>query len=154
MIDLRITRLHELALIPKSWTEHAIGLDLHACIPTDTPGGKTTAMIPSGAVRAIRTCIAVEPPENFFLMVCSRSGLAKNHGVFVINSPGIIDPDYRGEIIVLLLNSNYATYYVKHGDRIAQLIAMPAHSLRTVEVSELSSSLRGDQGFGSTGSGV
>lgn len=151
MIELKCKLLHELAFLPRCWSEHAIWYDLHACIPSERPGGRTNAMVPARATRKIRTYVAVEPPIGHFLAVCSRSGLAGG-SVFVANAPGIIDPDYRGEICVLLYNGSHETYYVQHGDRIAQLIALPAIPMNVIECAELSISLRGEQGFGSTGS--
>jgi dUTP pyrophosphatase len=150
MIEIKYKKLHEMATIPKSWSNHAVGADIHACIPTDAPGGRTTALLPAGAIRAVHTFIAVEAPTDHFLAICSRSGLASK-GIFVANAPGIVDPDYRGEILILLYNSGYDSYYIKHGDRIAQMVAMPAISISGIEVPELSESYRGAQGFGSTG---
>lgn len=151
MIELKCKLLHELAILPRSWSDHSVGLDLHALIPADTPGGRTTAILPPRTTRVIRTGISVEPPPNIFLAVCSRGGLASKFSIFVTNSPGIVDPDYRGEIMILLYNGGHETHYIKHGDRVAQLVAMPAISLQPIAVISLSPTLRGEQRFGSTG---
>lgn len=149
MIELRTKLLHPTAKLPKTWSDLAAGLDLHAHLSSLT-GGRNNAIIPPHTTRNIPTGIAVEPPEGYFLVVCSRSGLAKR-GIFVTNGPGIIDPDYRGEIFVLLHNGGHETYYVRDGDRIGQLVLLPIIQTVAVEVTDLTPTIRGDAGLGSTG---
>lgn len=149
--SLLIQRIKPDAKIPFRGTENSIGLDLHAYLISDS-GRPNTAIVPPGASRAIPTGLKVAPPQGHALFVCSRSGLAKDRTVFVTNAPGVIDPDYRGELIVLLYNGGHEVYYVKHEDRIGQLIALPALIMSMMEVDELpSSASRGEKGFGSTG---
>lgn len=149
MLRVKFKRLHPEAQIPRAWTAGSIGLDLHAYLLTEE-GRPNTALIPPSSTRNIPTGLLIEPPEGYFLMVCSRSGNAKE-SLFVTNSPGIIDPDYRGEIRVLLYNGSHMSMYVKHQDRIAQLIAVPAHHLESEAVEVLSETERGRLGLGSTG---
>lgn len=146
---VKFKKLHPDAKIPQSYTEESVGLDLHAFLQTEN-GRKNNMLIPPRTVRNVPTGLQVEAPRKYFLVVCSRSGLAKN-GLFVANAPGIIDPDYRGEIKVLLYNGGYEAYYVQHEQRIAQLILLPAPRPLVVESWELSKTERGEKGFGSTG---
>lgn len=150
MIEVKMRKLHPEATLPKSWSDQACGLDLHALLLTEQ-GRANNAIVSKGASRSIPTGIAIECPRGYFAMVVSRSGLA-NRGIFVTNSPGIIDPDYRGELHVLLYNGGYEAHYVKHGDRVAQLIFAPFVPASVREVNELTPTLRGEAGFGSTGS--
>jgi len=148
---LKFKKLHPEAILPKRWSELSVGWDIHAHLLTDT-GRPNTCLVPPGATRNVTTGLAVEPPPGHFLLVCSRSGLAEK-GLFVCNSPGIIDPDYRGELKVLIHNgSNHESYYVKHEQRIAQLVLMRVNDLDIREVTLLSPTARGELGFGSTGS--
>jgi dUTP pyrophosphatase len=107
--------------------------------------------LPPGKWSAVGTGLYLEIPSGYVAQVCPRSGLAFKHGVTVLNSPGIIDSDYRGEIKVLLINHNSLRYTVKKGDRIAQLVFMPIASAVMRHVEQLSSTDRGEGGFGSTG---
>jgi len=104
-----------------------------------------------GEWRAVSTGVYLEIPTNFYGQVCPRSGLAARYGVTVLNSPGIVDSDYRGEVKVLLINLGKEEYSIKKGDRIAQLIFLPCFQGRFSQVSELSVTARGAGGFGSTG---
>lgn len=149
MIELRTKLLHPLAKLPKTWSDLAAGLDLHACLPTST-GGRNNAILPPHTTRNIPTGIAIEPPPGHFLIVCSRSGLAKT-GIFVTNGPGIIDPDYRGEIFVLLHNGGHETHYIRDGDRIGQLVCLPLMETVAIAVEDLSTTQRDIAGLGSTG---
>lgn len=141
--------LFDTAKVPQSWSDDAVGIDLHAHLISDT-GRENTTMIPSCATRNIGTGLAAEPPPGYFLACCSRSGLGSK-SLFVANAPGIIDPDYRGEIKVLFYNGSLTTHYVKHGDRIAQLVLFPFSRIYVDVVEELSKTLRGEAGLGSTG---
>ena len=108
-------------------------------------------VIPAGEWRLVGTGLFLEIPEDYMGMVCPRSGLAAKHGVTVLNAPGIIDPDYRGEVKVILINHSKQDYSVKIGDRIAQLIFSPAFQAKLCVTEQLSDTARGTGGFGSTG---
>jgi len=100
----------------------------------------------------VGTGVAVEIPEGYAGMVLPRSGIARDHGIALVNSPGLIDAGYRGEVRVLLLNTDPAeTFRVEPGERIAQLVVVPVGLPEPVEVESLSDSSRGDGGFGSSG---
>ena len=99
----------------------------------------------------VATGFAVEVPVGYELQCRSRSGLAANHGVLVLNSPGTIDCDYRGEIKVILHNTGFHAVNIQKGDRIAQLILVPVLTIEPIEVESLSDTARGENGFGSTG---
>lgn len=149
MIEVKMRKLSPEAVLPRTWSDQACGYDLHALL-LDINGRANNAMVAPGATRNLDTGIAIECPRGYFAMVMSRSGLAKE-SIFVANSPGIIDPDYRGEIKVLLHNSGWKPFYVKNGDRIAQLVFAPFVAANVREVQELSDTVRGSSGIGSTG---
>ena len=107
--------------------------------------------IPAFCWEAISTGIYMELPEGYECQIRSRSGLAAKHGIQVLNSPGTIDSGYRGEVKVILKNNAYASYDIKKGDRIAQMIFAPVTTASITEVAELSDSERGEGGLGSTG---
>lgn len=135
--------------LPAYATEGAAGLDLRACLhPHDREAGLKLpplgrALVPTGLALAI--------PPGFEGQVRPRSGLAARHGVTLTNSPGTIDSDYRGELMVLLVNLGPETHTVRHGERIAQLVVAPVARARLVEVDRLPGTGRGTGGFGSTG---
>jgi dUTP pyrophosphatase len=148
---IAIKRLFPDVRMPYRGTENSIGLDLHAYLVTDT-GRPNTALIPPRTTRGIATGIVAAPPPGHALFVCSRSGLARSQSIFVTNAPGIIDPDYRGEIVVLLYNGGIESYYVKHDDRVAQLVVVPATVVEMQELPNMNmNTKRGSAGFGSTG---
>ncbi|MDP7367853.1 MAG: dUTP diphosphatase [Candidatus Pacebacteria bacterium] len=101
--------------------------------------------------KLVSTGIFLEIPEGYEVQVRSRSGLAAKHGIMVLNSPGTIDSGYRGEVKVILKNHDHHSYYVKKGDRIAQLVMAPVVTAEIEEVSELTNTERNEGGFGSTG---
>lgn len=141
-----LRRLDPRAVLPQRMTSLAAGLDLSACLPDGAPielaaGGRT--LIPTG------WAIAVAP--GYEAQVRPRSGLALRHGLTVLNAPGTIDADYRGELRVLLVNLGTDPVRIEHGARIAQLIVAPVAMAEAVEVEELPDSDRGVGGFGSTG---
>lgn len=143
-VEIRFLRLHQGAQLPAYQTEHAAGLDLHACIEapvTLAPGD--IAMIPCGFAMAI--------PHGFEAQVRPRSGLAAKHGIGMPNSPGTVDSDYRGEMKVPLVNLGRAAFTVEHGMRIAQMVVAPVARATIRVVEELDGTLRGGGGFGSTG---
>lgn len=146
---VKIQRLHPEAKIPKRWSNGAVGYDLHAFLLSESNRPIRAAVAPRSTSN-IPTGLSVECPDGFFLFVCPRSGLAK-HSLTVTNSPGLIDPDYRGEIRVLMYNGGHQTYWIEHEMRIAQLIIMPITPGVIVEAKELSTTERGVMGFGSTG---
>lgn len=130
--------------LPRYETAHAAGMDLVACIPADItlmPGKRV--LVPTG--------FAIALPEGFEAQVRPRSGLASRHGVTVLNSPGTVDADYRGEVAVILVNLGEAPFTVERGMRIAQMVVAPVTRCAWVEAAELSTTDRGDGGFGSTG---
>jgi dUTP pyrophosphatase len=132
--------------LPAYQSVDAAGLDLLAAVPEDTPlvlaPGKH-AMVPTG--------LAIALPPNFEAQVRPRSGLAAKHGVTVLNSPGTVDADYRGEISVILINHGAAPFTIRRGERIAQMVIAPVVQARLLQVSSLSATDRGSGGFGSTG---
>lgn len=150
MIEIKARRLHEQAVLPKSWSDQACGLDLHALLLFDDGRPGNNAIVSANSTKEIDTGISIECPRGYYAMVVSRSGMARR-SLFVTNSPGIIDPDYRGELKVLLYNGGFQPHYVKHHDRIAQLIILPFIPAQVREVSELTPTVRGVAGFGSTG---
>jgi dUTP pyrophosphatase len=142
-VELRITRVQDEATLPSRAHEGDAGLDLHAC---------EAAHIGPGERWSVATGIAVEIPEGHAGLVLPRSGLARQHGISLVNAPGLIDAGYRGEISVLLLNTDPAdTFRIEPGDRIAQLVVAPVAIAQPVEAGSLAESARGDGGFGSSG---
>lgn len=142
MIELAVARLRDDARLPERAYAGDAGLDLAACERVDLAPGER-AVVPTG--------IAVAIPEGFAGFVQPRSGLAARHGIAVVNSPGLIDSGYRGEIRVVLLNTDPERAFVAEaGDRIAQLVVVPIPELDLVEVDELPPSERGVRGFGSS----
>jgi dUTP pyrophosphatase len=147
--DVRITRLaHAKDLpLPSYQTALAAGLDLTAALPLDAP-----LKLAPGA-RALVPCgIAIALPEGFEAQVRPRSGLAAKHGLTLLNSPGTIDADYRGEIQVILVNLGTETVAITRGMRIAQMVVATVTRARLLEVDSLDQTGRGSGGFGSTGS--
>ncbi|MEM6971686.1 MAG: dUTP diphosphatase [Pseudomonadota bacterium] len=151
-ITIPLMRLagHDPALdLPVQATAGAAGLDLRACLaPADREEG--LALPPLGRV-TVPTGLAMAIPEGFEGQVRPRSGLAARHGVTVLNAPGTIDADYRGEIGVLLVNLGPETYRIAHGERIAQLVVAPVTAVTLTPVAHLDETKRGSGGFGSTG---
>lgn len=147
--QLRFKKLHPEAILPRRWSDDAVGWDVHAHLITDT-GKRNTLLLPPRTTRNIATGLMIEPPKMHFVMVCSRSGLSSK-SIVVANAPGIVDPDYRGELRILLFNGSYESYYIRHQERVAQLFLMPVIPMECIEVTELSESPRGENGFGSTG---
>ena len=142
MIEVAVQRLREDAVLPSQAYDGDAGLDLAAC---------EGAVLEPGARATIGTGVAVEIPEGYAGFVQPRSGLASRHGIGVVNSPGLVDSGYRGEIRVVLLNTDTTTpFTVEPGMRIAQLVVAPVATIRLVEVSELTVSARGERGFGSS----
>lgn len=148
-VDVEVKRLpHARGLpLPGYATAESAGVDLMAALEsalTLQPGQR--ALIPTG--------IALQLPAGCEAQVRPRSGLALNHGVTVLNAPGTVDSDYRGEIGVILINLGYEPFTVMRGMRIAQMLIAPVYRVTWQEVTELSSTERGSAGFGSTGAGA
>jgi dUTP pyrophosphatase len=144
VIDVPVRRLRPDAHLPEQSYEGDAGMDLSACeAVTIEPGER--AVVPTG--------LAVEIPDGYAGFVQPRSGLAVRHGIGIVNSPGLIDSGYRGEIQVVLLNTDREQRFtVEPGMRIAQLVIQPVAVARLVVVDELASSERGSRGFGSSSS--
>lgn len=134
--------------LPSYQSDTASGLDLMAAVPADTP-----LVLAPGCYVAVPTGLAIALPPGTEAQVRPRSGLARNHGVTVLNAPGTVDSDYRGEIQVLLVNHGRESLQITRGMRIAQLVIASVIQARLTEVAELSETRRGSGGFGSTGSG-
>ncbi|MFS8035781.1 dUTP diphosphatase [Xanthobacter sp. AM11] len=150
-LPVRIRRLpHAAGLpLPTYATAGAAGLDLVCALPGDAP-----AVLPPGGHAAIPTGFALALPEGFEGQVRPRSGLARNFGVTVLNAPGTIDCDYRGEVAVLLVNHGPEPFTVSRGMRVAQLVVAPVIQITLEEDGDLSETARGSGGFGSTGLGI
>lgn len=143
MTELRVTRLRDDAVLPSRARSGDAGLDLTSC---------EEATLGPGERAAVGTGLAVEIPEGHAGLVVPRSGLALRHGLSVVNTPGVIDAGYRGEVRVILLNTDREhPFTVEPGMRIAQLLVVPALPVHVVEVGELTASERGEGGFGSSG---
>ena len=143
--SLAVQRLDPQAALPRRMSAAAAGLDLAACLR----GGPV--VLAPGARALIPTGIALAIPPGYEGQVRPRSGLALRHGISIVNAPGTIDADYRGELKVLLINLGSEPFAVAHGDRIAQLVVAPVAMAEPFEVEELPAALRGGGGFGSTG---
>ena len=147
MPTLRVYKMRADAVIPRYATSGAAGLDLAACLTTSItlePGG--TARVPTGLQIAL--------PPGHEAQVRPRSGLAARHSVTVLNAPGTIDEDYRGEVQVLLINHGPDSFTISHGERIAQLVIAPVTQVEIEPINDeaaLGGTERGDGGFGSTG---
>jgi dUTP pyrophosphatase len=143
VIELRVTRIRDGAVLPARAHSGDAGLDLSACEPVT---------IGAGDRAAVGTGLAVEIPDGHAGLVVPRSGLALRHGLSIVNTPGVIDAGYRGEVRVILLNTDREdAFTVEPGMRIAQLLVVPAVAVDVVEARELATTERGDGGFGSSG---
>ena len=132
------------AVIPHYATEGAAGADISAYL-------SAPVTLRPGEYKAIPTGLFMEIPEGYEVQVRTRSGLALKHGITVLNAPGTIDSDYRGEVKVILINHSSEAFTIQNGDRIAQIVVARVHRLPFVEVDDLSATERGEGGFGSTG---
>jgi dUTP pyrophosphatase len=142
-MTLRVRRLHHDALLPTRAYDGDAGFDLYAL---------EASRLEPGQRAAVRTGIAVEIPDGQAGLVLPRSGLAARHGIALVNAPGLIDAGYRGEIQVLLLNTDRLSgFAISPGDRIAQLVLVRIEAPDILEVEELTATNRGAGGFGSSG---
>lgn len=142
-MELRFRRLSEAAILPARAHEGDAGLDLHAVEQTTIAPGERVS---------VRTGLAVEIPSGHAGLVLPRSGLAAKHGITLPNAPGLIDAGYRGEVRVLLLNTDRdESFEIAPGDRVAQLLLTPFADAEPVEAVELTATSRGAGGFGSSG---
>ena len=144
MTEILIKRLSKNITFPKYETSGSSGLDLSANI-------KNSIKIEPGKTSIIPTGISVSIPKNFEIQIRPRSGLAAKSQISVLNTPGTIDADYRGEIKVILINLSNKAFIVENGTRIAQMVVCPVIKAKLKEVEDLDSTTRGSGGFGSTG---
>ena len=142
---VRFQKLDERAVAPTYGSAAAAGADLYAVL--DTP-----LTIGAGETALVHTGLAVEIPEGFVGLVCARSGLATKQGLAPANKVGVIDADYRGEVMVALHNHSAETRTIDHGERIAQLVLLPYLTAVYEQADSLTDTIRGEGGFGSTGS--
>ena len=132
--------------LPAYQSAHAAGLDLLAAVPEDAP-----VMLAPGKHALIPTGLTIALPQGYEAQVRPRSGLAAKHGITVLNSPGTVDADYRGEVCVLLINHGDQPFPIRRGERIAQMVIAEVARVELVPVTSLSATDRGSGGFGSTG---
>ena len=144
MIKVLIKKLNSSAKLPSYKTKGASGMDLMACIEKSInlePG--KSCLVPTG--------LSVAFPEKYEIQIRPRSGLAAKNSISVLNTPGTIDSDYRGELKIILFNHSNKNFIIKNNDRIAQMVLTPIVKMELEEINELPNSNRGDGGFGSTG---
>jgi len=144
ILDIEIVMMGENAIPPKYASEEASGMDIHACLSADL-------ILAVGQWKLIPAGFAMSMPPGFEAQLRPRSGLAMKHGITVLNSPGTIDSDYRGEVKVIVINLGDREFTVEPGMRIAQMVIQKVYRGTLKEVNELNSSVRGSGGFGSTG---
>ena len=144
MVKIQVKRISKKALLPHYETKGSSGMDLRANISKNI-------YLKSKEIKLIPTGIALAIPKNFEIQIRPRSGLAAKNGISILNTPGTIDSDYRGEIKVILINLGKKKFRIKNGDRIAQMVISPTIKAKIQEVSSLTKTDRGSGGFGSTG---
>ena len=144
MVKIQVKRLIKKNLLPGYETKGSSGMDLRANIKNDI-------YLKSKEIKLISTGIALAIPKNFEIQIRPRSGLAAKNGISILNAPGTIDYDYRGEIKVILINHSSKKFKIKNGDRIAQMVLCPIIKAKIEEVNILPKTNRGSGGFGSTG---
>ena len=144
MVKVLVKKLNSLAKLPSYKTDGASGMDLMACIekPISLEPGKS-CLIPTG--------LSVAFPEKYEIQIRPRSGLAAKNSISVLNTPGTIDSDYRGELKIILFNHSNENFIINNNDRVAQMVLTPIVKMELEEINELPNSNRGDGGFGSTG---
>lgn len=142
--EIKIKKLDERAVIPSYGSEYAAGFDLYALLNEDIT-------IKPQETFLVKTGLSMEIPVGYAGMIFARSGLATKKGLAPANKVGVVDSDYRGEVMVALHNHSNIDQTISHGERIAQMVIMPFYKAEFVEVEELSDTDRGTGGFGSTG---
>ncbi len=130
--------------VPSYSTEHSAGMDVRAAIENEM-------ILKPGEIVLVPTNLSVEIPAGYEIQVRPRSGLAIKHGIGVLNSPGTIDSDYRGEVKIILFNFGKEVFVIKRGERIAQLVLSKVYQAELTEVEKLNETVRGSGGFGHTG---
>lgn len=148
MIQVNVKRLSDTAILPTYGSEKAAGMDLYADIKSL---GSDKVYIKSGGCLKIPTGFAFELPKGYCALIFARSGLASNKGLRPANCVGLCDEDFRGNYIVPVYNDSLQAQVIEHGDRIAQLVFTPYIQAKLTEVNNLSTTDRGEGGFGSTG---
>ncbi|MFV1990845.1 MAG: dUTP diphosphatase [Acidimicrobiales bacterium] len=144
MVSLKLKQLDPTLELPRYAKPGDAGMDLRASGDFEIPPAGGRAVIPTG--------IAIAVPEGYLAIVVPRSGLALRHGISLVNTPGIIDSGYRGELQVIVINTDpVKAFFVKHGDRIAQMVVQRYESVEVELVDDLDVSVRGSGGFGSSG---
>ena len=143
-MKVNVKKLNESAIIPTYGSEYAAGADLYACIDE-------SVTIAPGETKLIKTGIALELPIGYAAFICARSGLASKRGLAPANKVGVVDCDYRGEVMVALHNHSASIQTVEKGERVAQMVIAPYITAEFDVVDELSDTARGAGGFGSTG---
>lgn len=141
---VQIKKLRPDAIVPRYMSEEAAGLDV--CAALDAP-----VVLQPGQRAAIDTGLAIALPRGFEAQVRPRSGLARQHGITLVNAPGTVDSDFRGSVAILVINHGQEPVKIEPGQRIAQLVIAPVVQAELVEVDELPATARGAGGFGSTG---
>ncbi|MDR2865112.1 MAG: dUTP diphosphatase [Spirochaetaceae bacterium] len=144
IVDVKVKKVDPKADIPSYQSAGSAGMDIHACL-------KKALVLESGERILVPTGLSFEIPEGFEGQIRSRSGLALKNGISVLNSPGTIDSDYRGELSVILINLSQNPEIIHNGDRIAQIVFAPVSRAFLEETETLSPTKRGEGGFGSTG---
>ena len=144
MLKVNVKKLRDDAVLPKYGSPYAAGADLYACLDGDV-------IIAPGETKMIHTGIAIELPENTVALVYARSGLASKRGLAPANKVGVVDCDYRGELMVALHNHSAESQTVEKGERVAQMVITPYFTAEFAEAQELGETVRGSGGFGSTG---
>lgn len=141
-MNVKVKKLKNTAYMPTKGSQDSAGWDLYAA---------SDYVIPPGEVVKVGTGLSMEVDPMFWIGIFARSGLATKQGLRPANCVGVVDPDYRGEVIVALYNDSYESHIVRAGDRIAQMIILPIYNYNVIEVNELDDTERGAGGFGSTG---
>ena len=141
---INVKKLDERAVLPTYGSPYAAGADLYAVLDSDVT-------LQPGETKLIKTGLAMEIPEGYAGLIYARSGLASKRGLAPANKVGVVDADYRGEVMVALHNHSTIPQSISHGERIAQLVVAPFLKAEYTQADELSSTVRGEGGFGSTG---
>ena len=144
VVKIRRLRRDETLHLPAYASVGASGMDIRACVPQPV-------VLKPGDIKRVPTGLAVSVPRGYEAQIRPRSGLALHHGIGMVNSPGTIDSDFRGEIGIILINWGAAPFTIRDGDRIAQMIISKVYRADFIEVDELDATPRGEGGFGHTG---